>query len=66
MLLDFFGSKGLQKALTACLERVGQHAGMSDKPKLAPWVNMQEWHTRETYAACPGVGQHAGIVGQHK
>ena len=42
MLLDFFGSKGLQKALTVRLLWVGDHAGMTDKLNPTPWVNMQE------------------------
>src|ERR1700755_3007939 len=37
-----FGSKGLQKALTVCLLRVGDHAGMTVKPNHTSWVNMQE------------------------
>jgi len=42
MLLDFFGSKGLQKALTVRLLWVGDHAGMTDNRNPTPWVNMQE------------------------
>ena len=46
------------EGLTACLLRVGDHAGMTDKLNPAPWVNMQEWHLHRA-------GEHPGTVGEH-